>query len=275
MQDNAIASSPAPFLARIAAMVYELLLVTAVLFVASLPFLYLVGNAESGWRHFVFQAYLIGVLFAYFSAFWMRSGQTLAMKTWRIRLVRLDGGTLTLKQAALRFVIALFGRRFLVGPVRPRRAVPARSACRHPPGAGTPQGLRPWTGARICGPACWPSGRTACMHSMPPPTNWPGRCCTTYRYGHPTIRRTGHVRWPQQARHLISQVRLYTAPRILIAAQPGCALDEAGFRALGFMHSSAEPTEGLHFYYYDLDTYKTVPDWLNARFWANPERWEP
>jgi len=79
----------------------------------------------------------------------------------------------------------------------------------------------------------------------------------------------------QQARHLISQVRLYTAPRILIAAQPGCALDEADFRALGFMHSSAEPTEGLHFYYYDLDTYKTVPDWLNARFWANPERWKP
>ena len=109
MQDKAIALSPAPLLARIAAMIYELLLVTAVLFVASLPFLYLVGNAESGWRHFVFQAYLIGVLFAYFSAFWMRSGQTLAMKTWRIRLVRLDGGTLTLKQAALRFSVALFG----------------------------------------------------------------------------------------------------------------------------------------------------------------------
>jgi uncharacterized RDD family membrane protein YckC len=109
MQDNAIALVPAPLLTRIAAMVYELLLVTAVLFVASLPFLYLVGNAQSGWRHFVFQLYLIGILFAYFSAFWMRSGQTLAMKTWRIRLVRLDGGTPTLKQAALRFALALFG----------------------------------------------------------------------------------------------------------------------------------------------------------------------
>lgn len=109
MQDNAIAPIPATFLARIAAMIYELLLVTAVLFVASLPFLYLVGNAESGWRHFAFQLYLIGVLFAYFSAFWMRSGQTLAMKTWRIRLVDLNGGRLTLKQSALRFVLALIG----------------------------------------------------------------------------------------------------------------------------------------------------------------------
>ena len=34
-------------------------------------------------------------------------------------------------------------------------------------------------------------------------------------------------------------------------------------------------TLGLRIHYYDLDTYKTVPDWLNARFWANPERWEP
>ena len=90
-------------------MIYELLLVTAVLFVASLPFLYLVGNAETGWRHFVFQLYLAGVLFAYFSAFWMRSGQTLAMKTWRIRLVGPNGSRLTLRQSALRFVLALVG----------------------------------------------------------------------------------------------------------------------------------------------------------------------
>ncbi len=109
MQDNAIAPVPAPFLARIAAMVYEALLVTAVIFVAALPFLYLVGNAETGWRHLAFQLYLLGVMFAYFSAFWLRSGQTLAMKTWRIRLVDLAGGTISLKQAALRFALALVG----------------------------------------------------------------------------------------------------------------------------------------------------------------------
>ena len=109
MQDNAIAPATAPFLIRMAVMVYELLLVTAVMFVAALPFLYLVGNAETGWRHYLFQVYILGVLFAYFSAFWLRSGQTLAMKTWRIRLVNPDGTRLTLRQAALRFVIALLG----------------------------------------------------------------------------------------------------------------------------------------------------------------------
>jgi uncharacterized RDD family membrane protein YckC len=109
MQDNAIAPTSAPFLIRIAVMVYELLLVTAVLFVAALPFLYLVGNAQAGWQRHLFQVYILGVLFAYFSAFWLRSGQTLAMKTWRIRLVNPDGAPLTLRQAALRFILALFG----------------------------------------------------------------------------------------------------------------------------------------------------------------------
>jgi uncharacterized RDD family membrane protein YckC len=94
---------------RIAAMLYESLLVTAVVFVAALPFLYLVGNAESGWRHYAFQLYLAGILFAYFSAFWRRSGQTLAMKTWRIRLVNPDGSSLTFRQALLRFFLASSG----------------------------------------------------------------------------------------------------------------------------------------------------------------------
>lgn len=109
MQDNAIAPAPAPFLVRIAAMIYESLLVTAVVFVAALPFLYLVGTAESGWMRHLFQLYLLGILFAYFSAFWLRSGQTLAMKTWRIRLVNADGGPLTFRQALLRFFLALLG----------------------------------------------------------------------------------------------------------------------------------------------------------------------
>jgi uncharacterized RDD family membrane protein YckC len=109
MEDKATIPAAAPFLVRIAAMIYESLLVAAVLFVASLPFLYLVGSAETGWQRHLFQVYILGVLFAYFSTFWLRSGQTLAMKTWRIRLVTRDGSPLTLRQAALRFALALLG----------------------------------------------------------------------------------------------------------------------------------------------------------------------
>jgi uncharacterized RDD family membrane protein YckC len=109
MQDNAIALTPASFLIRVAAMVYELLLVTAVVFVASFLIIPVVGDLHAPWQRHLFQVYILGVLFAYFSAFWLRSGQTLAMKTWRIRLVNPDGAPLTLKQAALRFVLALLG----------------------------------------------------------------------------------------------------------------------------------------------------------------------
>ena len=79
----------------------------------------------------------------------------------------------------------------------------------------------------------------------------------------------------QGAQHLISQTRLYAAPRILVAAQPGCALDAASFRALGFMQLDTDASENVGLYYFDIETYKTVPDWLNARYWAHPERWEP
>jgi uncharacterized RDD family membrane protein YckC len=109
MQDNAIAFAPAPFLIRVAAMVYELLLVTAVVFVASFLIIPVVGDLQAPWQRHLFQVYIVGVLFAYFSAFWLRSGQTLAMKTWRIRLVNQEGTSLSLKQAALRFVLALIG----------------------------------------------------------------------------------------------------------------------------------------------------------------------
>jgi uncharacterized RDD family membrane protein YckC len=109
MQDNAIALTPASFLIRVAAMVYELLLVTAVVFVASFLIIPVVGDLHAPWQRHLFQVYILGVLFAYFSAFWLRSGQTLAMKTWRIRLVSPDGAPLSLKQAALRFVLALLG----------------------------------------------------------------------------------------------------------------------------------------------------------------------
>lgn len=78
-----------------------------------------------------------------------------------------------------------------------------------------------------------------------------------------------------QARHLISRTRLYVAPRLLLAESLDCALDADAFRALGFTLCACDPAENLNIYDYDLDTYKLVPDWLNAKYWAHPERWKP
>ncbi len=109
MQSNAIAPLNASFPVRLAVMVYELLLVVAVVFVASFAVLPVVGDLHAAWQKHLFQVFLLAVLFAYFAAFWLRSGQTLAMKTWRVRLVRADGQALTLKLAAQRFALALLG----------------------------------------------------------------------------------------------------------------------------------------------------------------------
>ena len=42
--------------------------------------------------------------------------------------------------------------------------------------------------------------------------------------------------------------------------------------ALGFMQMAENTVSGrpIHIYGYDILTYKTCPDWLNGRFWANP-----
>ncbi|MFO7541446.1 MAG: DUF6231 family protein [Thiobacillus sp.] len=77
------------------------------------------------------------------------------------------------------------------------------------------------------------------------------------------------------ALHLLNRTRLYAAPRILLATQHTGPLDAEAFRALGFMLSTDDINAQVRVYAYDLDTYKTVPDWLNARYWAHPERWEP
>ena len=106
MQDKAIAPEPASFLIRLAASVYEILLVAAVIFIASMPFAPFLRDIHSGWLTHLYQLYLFAVLFAYFAAFWMRSGQTLAMKTWRIRLTDERGGPLDLRRALLRFAVA-------------------------------------------------------------------------------------------------------------------------------------------------------------------------
>jgi uncharacterized RDD family membrane protein YckC len=109
MQDSAIAPPSATLKTRLAAMVYELLLVTAVLFLAAFVFIPLAGDMGVAWKRHAFQIYLLAVLFVYFSLFWMRSGQTLAMKTWRIRLVDRNGKPISLKQALLRFILAFLG----------------------------------------------------------------------------------------------------------------------------------------------------------------------
>ena len=70
-------------------MLYEAMLLFAVAFFAAWLFFFASGgrDATTGWLRHALQL-LIGVTFAaYFLWCWLRGGQTLAMKAWKIRLV--------------------------------------------------------------------------------------------------------------------------------------------------------------------------------------------
>lgn len=92
---------------RLASMCYESLLVLAVLAVLFvLPHLMLGAFAQRMAAPAIIQAHCFLVLLVYFLWFWLHGGQTLAMKTWRIRLVSCDGLPLRPGQALLRYLLS-------------------------------------------------------------------------------------------------------------------------------------------------------------------------
>ena len=92
---------------RLASMLYEALVLGAVIFVAAGIFRVFRDPDVPGARMF-YQAYLLLVMLGYFSWFWMHGGQTVAMRAWRFRVERTDGRPLRFAQACLRFALAWF-----------------------------------------------------------------------------------------------------------------------------------------------------------------------
>jgi len=86
---------------------YEAVLAFAIVFVAAYLFIALSGDTPSGWLRLVFYTYLLCVCGAYFVFCWVRTGQTLAQKTWNLRLTDLDGALLQPARAILRYLLAL------------------------------------------------------------------------------------------------------------------------------------------------------------------------
>lgn len=101
---------PKPGLARrLASLVYEALLLIALVIVASFPLAPLLQALPQPWSRLFHQAYLLGLCGVYLVWFWRHGGQTLAMKTWRLRLVSKAGGPVRLGQAWLRYGLAVLG----------------------------------------------------------------------------------------------------------------------------------------------------------------------
>ncbi len=92
---------------RLASLVYDAILLFGVVFISTYLFVALARDAEHGLLRFVFQMYLIAICGTYFVFCWTRSGQTLAMKTWHLRLQTVGGGLLPPERALVRYLLAI------------------------------------------------------------------------------------------------------------------------------------------------------------------------
>ena len=94
-------------LRRFGAMLYDLLLVIALLFIVTALFLSFTGGEaitpdRSVAVERIYQSALLLVVVLFFCVFWTWRGQTVGMVAWRLRVERSDGTLLTWRDALLR-----------------------------------------------------------------------------------------------------------------------------------------------------------------------------
>lgn len=99
--EQRMVAKPAGFMRRLAAMMYDWVLLLAVILVAVSLFTVvadlLLGREEGGqvleipWVKWLYQLYLVVVAAGFYLWFWTHGGQTLGMKVWKLRLVDNDG----------------------------------------------------------------------------------------------------------------------------------------------------------------------------------------
>lgn len=113
-----------PLLKLGASLIYEALVIIALSFLCALVFILMAGDATHGVKRYALQLFLWVSVGIYFVWCWHKSGQTLAMQTWRLKLVTKNNHLLSFNIAIARYVLAsislmLFGLGFLWAIVDP------------------------------------------------------------------------------------------------------------------------------------------------------------
>ncbi len=97
---------PASLIKQFAAMLYDSLLIFGVLFFAAAIAL-LLNRGMPIESNPAFSLYLLFTVFTFYAWFWHKSGQTLGMRVWKIRIVSEFGGNPSWGSSYLRLVFAL------------------------------------------------------------------------------------------------------------------------------------------------------------------------
>jgi uncharacterized RDD family membrane protein YckC len=96
------------FLRRLAAQIYDFLLLIAVLFLATavlLPFT--AGEAATAQHILIYRIYLAVISFFFYGWFWTHGGQTLGLRAWKIKVLTFDQKPVSWTQALIRFLAAI------------------------------------------------------------------------------------------------------------------------------------------------------------------------
>jgi uncharacterized RDD family membrane protein YckC len=102
---------------RLAAILYDTIVIIAIWIVVGFAVLSLFGIEEARtiegeaieldplYQYTLFTA-MLGSAFLFFGWFWTNSGQTIGMQAWKIRIVNNDGSSISWRQVLLRYVTA-------------------------------------------------------------------------------------------------------------------------------------------------------------------------
>jgi uncharacterized RDD family membrane protein YckC len=94
---------------RLAAMVYDSLLMFAVLIVIGATTLPLTNGLGISRDNIFLRLYVFGALFLFLGWFWTHGGQTLGMRAWKIRLLQKSGDVVSWQQAFFYYLVSLPG----------------------------------------------------------------------------------------------------------------------------------------------------------------------
>jgi uncharacterized RDD family membrane protein YckC len=92
---------------RFGAILYDSLLVLALLFLATLPFIGMRSGESVEPATKLHQLTLLLVVYVFFVGFWSGYGRTLGMQSWRLRIETADGKKPSYAAASLRFFAAI------------------------------------------------------------------------------------------------------------------------------------------------------------------------
>ena len=92
---------------------YDVILLFAVLYFFTIPIiLFTQGNAVL--NSYLYQIYLILIVFLYYAWFWKKYNQTLGMKIWKVKIYSRYSLDISYLQSFIRIIIALIGGHLLL-----------------------------------------------------------------------------------------------------------------------------------------------------------------